>query len=162
MNPDRWKRFRAIFEEALDKEPGERTAFLDDSCRADPSLRKEVEALLATYTRGSFLEKPAREAVPELFEGETAEARINSQLGPYTIHSEIGRGGMGVVYLAQDTRLDRPVAIKMLAPQYTGNVQQRERLKGKRAQRQGFRTPVLLPCIHSRSSMTACASFPNM
>ncbi len=77
----------------------------------------------------SFLDKPAREAVPELFENETAETLIGSQLGPYTVRGEIGRGGMGVVYLAHDTRLDRPVAIKMLAPQYTRDAQQRERLK---------------------------------
>ena len=84
MNPDRWQRLKEIFEAALEKKPAERAAFLDDSCGADPSLRKEVEALLASYDRDSFLEKPAREAVPELFEDETAETLIGSQLGPYT------------------------------------------------------------------------------
>jgi len=88
-----------------------------------------VEDLLAGYSRGSFLEKPARETVPELFDSEAAETLTGSQLGPYEVESEIGRGGMGIVYLARDMRLDRPVAIKMLAPQYIRDEAQRERLK---------------------------------
>ena len=129
MNPERWQLLKELFEAAYEKSPAERAAFLDNSCSGDPSLKKEVEALLASYTRGSFLEKPAHEAVPELFDNEAAETLTGSQLGPYEVGSEIGRGGMGIVYLARDTRLDRPVAIKMLAPQYTRDAQQRERLK---------------------------------
>jgi eukaryotic-like serine/threonine-protein kinase len=129
MNPERWQLLKELFEAAYEKSPAERAAFLDNSCRGDPSLKKEVEALLAGYSGDSFLEKPAHEAVPELFDAQAAETLIGSQLGPYAIGSEIGRGGMGVVYLARDMRLDRPVAIKMLAPNYTRDAQQRERLK---------------------------------
>ena len=129
MNPERWQLLKELFEAAYEKSPAERAAFLDNSCSGDPSLKKEVEALLASHSRGSFLEKPAHEVVPELFENEAAETLTGSQLGPYEVESEIGRGGMGIVYLAHDTRLDRPVAIKMLAPQYTRDAQQRERLK---------------------------------
>jgi hypothetical protein len=129
MNPERWQRLRELFEAAVEKGASERTAFLDKACRDDQSLRREVEALLDSRGGSSFLEKPAYEVVPELFESETDDALIGSQLGPYTVTSRIGKGGMGIVYLAQDTRLDRPVAIKMLAAQYTSNLQQRERLK---------------------------------
>jgi eukaryotic-like serine/threonine-protein kinase len=129
MNPERWQLLKEIFEAACDEKPSERTAFLDDACRPDPSLRKEVEALLSSPARDSFLEKPAYEAVPELFESETDDTMIGRQLGPYAVAGKIGRGGMGIVYLARDTRLDRPVAIKMLTPRYTSDRQQRERLK---------------------------------
>ena len=129
MNPERWQLLKELFEEAYEKSPAERAAFLDNSCHDDPSLKKEVEDLLAGYARGSFLEKPARETVPELFDSEAAETLTGSQLGPYEVESEIGRGGMGIVYLARDMRLDRPVAIKMLAPQYIRDEAQRERLK---------------------------------
>jgi eukaryotic-like serine/threonine-protein kinase len=129
VNHERWRQIKEIFWAALEKETAERAAFLDISCGGDPSMRQEVEALLAGYDRDGFLEKPAWEAVPELFENEATESGIAGRLGPYTVRGEIGRGGMGVVYLAHDTRLDRPVAIKMLAPQYTGDAQQRERLK---------------------------------
>jgi eukaryotic-like serine/threonine-protein kinase len=129
MDPERWMQLKGIFCAALEKDPADRAAFLDHSCGGDMSLRKEIEALLAGYDRDSFLEKPVREAAPDLFENETAETLMGRQMGPYTVKCEIGRGGMGVVYLAYDTRLDRPVAIKMLAPQYTRDAQQRERLK---------------------------------
>jgi serine/threonine protein kinase len=129
VNPERWQLLKEIFDAALDKDASERHAFLDEACRSDPELRKEVEALLKSHGNDSFLEKPAYAAVPELFESETGDALIGSQLGAYVITRKIGHGGMGIVYLARDTKLDRPVALKMLAPRYTRDSQQRERLK---------------------------------
>jgi hypothetical protein len=129
MGPERWQRLREVFEEAVEKDPVERAAFLDEACREDQSLRKEVDALLSTGSDEAFLEKPAYEALPELFESQAGDTLIGSQLGPYQITRRIGRGGMGIVYLAQDTRLERPVAIKMLVPQYTSDAKQRERLR---------------------------------
>jgi serine/threonine protein kinase len=66
--------------------------------------------------------------VPDL-SSEAEDTLIGTRLGSYDITRKIGHGGMGVVYLARDNRLDRPVAIKMLAPRYTSNPQFRERLK---------------------------------
>lgn len=129
MNPERWQQLKKLYEEALEKDASERAAFLDEGCRENHSLRKEVEALLNTYGDGDFLEKPVYEAVPELFESEAGDSLIGTHLGPYDIVNRIGKGGMGIVYLARDTRLDRQVAIKMLAPKYTSDSQQRERLK---------------------------------
>lgn len=129
MDPERYQLLKKIFDAALDKNVPDRAAFLDQACGADPSLKREVESLLVTLERDSFLEKPAFEAVPELFESKTDDALIGKQLGPYSVIGKIGRGGMGIVYLARDTRLDRQVAIKMLAPSYTSDGQQRERLK---------------------------------
>ena len=129
MNPERWRQLRELFDAALDMDAQGRAVFLDNACSSDPSLRKEVEALLDRHDPDSFLEKPAYQAVPELFESETGTTLIGARLGPYEVTSEIGKGGMGIVYLARDTRLDRPVAIKMLAPRYISDSQQRERLR---------------------------------
>jgi predicted Ser/Thr protein kinase len=129
MNPERWRMIKEIFEEAFDKDKSERAAFLDNVCGADPGLRKEVETLLLTTSGDSFLEKPAHEAAAELFDSEPGNDLIGKRLGCYEVVGKIGSGGMGVVYLAQDTRLDRPVAVKMIAPKYISDSQQLERLR---------------------------------
>jgi eukaryotic-like serine/threonine-protein kinase len=129
LNPERWQRLKEIYEQALDRDGSNRAAFLEEACLSDSDMKREIEALLKGSARDSFLEKPAYEEVPELFESRIANALIGKKLGPYSVTCTIGRGGMGIVYLAQDTRLDRPVAIKMLAPKYTRDPQQRERLR---------------------------------
>jgi serine/threonine protein kinase len=129
VNPDRWLQLKELFEAVVDKDDADRAAFLGEACREDPSLRKEVEALLNSRDDDSFLEKPAYEVVPELFENELESALVGKKLGTYEISGTLGRGGMGIVYLARDTKLERPVAIKMLAPKYTRDEEQRERLR---------------------------------
>jgi serine/threonine protein kinase len=129
VNPDRWQRLKTLFESAVDKDDAGRAAFLDEACREDTNLRKEVEVLLKNQEDDGFLEQPAYEVAPELFESELESAFIGKTLGAYEICGTIGRGGMGVVYLARDIKLERPVAIKMLAPKYTRDEEQRERLR---------------------------------
>jgi eukaryotic-like serine/threonine-protein kinase len=129
MNPERWQLLKKIFEGALDRSASDRAAFLDDACRTDPSLRQEVESLLKGLDHDSFLEAPVFSAAPELFDSAPDDALIGKQLGPYAVSGRLGRGGIGVVYLAHDGRLDRLVAIKMLASGYIGDGQQRERLR---------------------------------
>jgi len=129
VNPKRWQRLKEVFEEAVEKDDSSRAAFVEKECRDDPDLKKEVEALLARHDNDSFLEKPAFRAFSEILDDETEDLPENKQLGPYTITGKIGRGGMGVVYRAHDSRLDRSVAIKMLPRNYVKDTQQRERLK---------------------------------
>jgi tRNA A-37 threonylcarbamoyl transferase component Bud32 len=129
VNPERWQQLKRIFEEAAEKDTSTRTAYLDDVCRSDAALRRDVEALLDSHGQDGFLEKPAYQEVAELFVSDPGDLLIEKTLGPYTITNRIGQGGMGIVYLARDIRLDRLVAIKALAPKYTRDPQQRERLK---------------------------------
>ena len=107
MTVDRGRDVESLCLSALARGIEERAAFLDGACSGDAGLRLEVEALLARA--GGFLETPAgRVASMPLTPG--------TRLGPYEVQSAIGAGGMGEVYKARDTRLDRTVAIKVLPP----------------------------------------------
>ncbi len=118
MDPERWHQIDAVFGAALERAPKERAAFLDRECREDPELRREVEALLASESDlGDFLETPVAgqsEAGAD-FEGASAAGQ---SIGRYRIEREIGRGGMGAVYLAvrADDEFQRRVAIKVSRP----------------------------------------------
>ena len=130
MTPEEWAQVRAVFDAALQRDPGERNAFLDEACAGNPSLRAEVASLLAAHDRaGSFIEAPAYEAAAHLLVDEPRESLEGRQVGPYLVRQEIGRGGMGVVYLADDVRLSRRVALKALAPGLSRDPGRRERLR---------------------------------
>src|SRR5579872_2326621 len=109
---ERWLEVKRIFEEALETAPEERDAFLDQACRGDPELRQEVVALLnapalPTSSLASLLGLSDRRDEPDYAEGD--------RIDHFTIVREVGKGGMGMVYEARDTRNnDRRVAVKVL------------------------------------------------
>ncbi len=109
-----WNKAKQIFAEALKLPPAERVHFLDDACDNDAEIRREVESLLNSLDdAGSFMEQPAGLENASL----TAQNKVlekGKRFGHYEIVRPIGAGGMGEVYLANDTRLERPVAIKIL------------------------------------------------
>jgi eukaryotic-like serine/threonine-protein kinase len=118
MTPEQWQRIQQVLGDALELKPEERAAFLERECDADSFVRRGVESLLASNEKApsSFLESP-----PSRLTLSTGE-----KLGDYTVQELIGLGGMGEVYRAHDTRLDRDVAIKVLPGLWSHD---RERLR---------------------------------
>ena len=127
-DPPIWSRVSEIFNAALDRPPAERPAFLDEACAGDEALRSEVESLLAAHEgSGAFLDVPA--AVVTGLATDESGLSPGQQLGSYRVVREIGSGGMGIVYLAEDTRLGRQVALKVLQPGFVRDQGRRDRLR---------------------------------
>jgi serine/threonine protein kinase/TolB-like protein/Flp pilus assembly protein TadD len=113
--PQRWQEIDRIFAAALEQEPAERAAFLDQFCGGDEELRKEVESLLAHDSPESLIGRQAIEEPTQLL-GPTPNRKLQNQnIGPYQVIRSLGAGAMGHVYLAHDKRLKRSVAVKLLS-----------------------------------------------
>jgi Tol biopolymer transport system component/serine/threonine protein kinase len=121
--PERWARIKEIFGVAFELPDTERPAFLKQSCGSDSGLREEVERLLEAE-RGP-LENPMLDALARMLPPDLARGEM---LGPYRVETRIGQGGMGVVYRAWDTRLDRRIALKVLRPEQVNDPVHRQRL----------------------------------
>jgi serine/threonine protein kinase len=129
MGPDRRDRISNLHHAALARAPEERGAFLEEACEGDDVLRQEVESLL-DYESASvrFLETPAADVVAIALGSAPAEPMmVGRQLGPYTILAPLGAGGMGEVYRARDSKLERDVALKILPSHFTADPERRSR-----------------------------------
>ena len=121
MTPERWRAVTEIFHAALERAPAERPSYLTEACREDSSLRAEVDALLAGHDRADVAGDP-------LVTGHAALS-AGTVLGPYRVDALLDAGGMGEVYKARDTRLQRDVAIKVLPAHISGDADARARFE---------------------------------
>ncbi|MDQ3175768.1 MAG: serine/threonine protein kinase, partial [Acidobacteriota bacterium] len=130
MTPERYQRIGRLFDEALDLAPEQRAAWLDEACGADTGLRAEVENLIANHVESEkFLSRPALDIAAALLAQNQHASLLGQKLSHYQILSLLGVGGMGEVYLAEDTRLGRRVALKVLPAELTSNKELLRRLE---------------------------------
>lgn len=129
MDSEHWQRINELFHATLEREPDARNAFLDRECAGDGALANEVRSLLRAHAEAGALERLAAAADSDLPATGDGDTLIGRQLGPYQVTGLLGRGGMGIVYFGRDTRLDRPVAIKALPPEFIHDDRFRSRLR---------------------------------
>jgi predicted ATPase/serine/threonine protein kinase len=115
MTPQEYARVEQLYHDAMEHPPETRAAFLADACAGDEAVHREVVSLLAAHEEaGAFISTPALDVAARLIASQEEAATLGGTVGAYEVLSLIGRGGMGEVYLAVDTRLGRKVAVKLL------------------------------------------------
>src|SRR5437763_10747065 len=120
MDAERWQQIKALLQSALEYGPKQRAAFLAEACAGDQSLRRDVDSFIFSYEEaGDFIEVPAFELMGESLTNVHGASIIGQSFGPYQILEHLGAGGMGDVYLAEDVRLGRKVAVKILPVGFT-------------------------------------------
>jgi eukaryotic-like serine/threonine-protein kinase len=130
VTSQRWQQINELFTSALARDASERQEFLTATCERDEELREEVNSLLAAHAEaGEFIQASALSGAIELLEEDEGESIVGQQIGAYEIIREISRGGMGDVYLAQDTRLGRRIVLKLLPKHFTADKDRSRRFK---------------------------------
>jgi serine/threonine-protein kinase len=117
-----WERLEDLFHATLQLEVADRSDYLIRECSGDEELRRKVESLVtASQDAPAFIDTPAVSIGLRVLSVESNNSMIGKDVGPYKIISALGKGGMGEVYLAEDTRLGRKVALKFLSGEFVGD-----------------------------------------
>lgn len=121
MTPERWQKVNEVFQEAVELDPDKQKSYLEKACADDDSLLQQVETLLAANDQaGTFIAGNAAEDVAHLITVHDTQIPSGESLGNYEIVSVLGSGGMGRVYLAKDSKLNRSIAVKTLPSSFSG------------------------------------------
>ena len=119
-----------IYHAALEKPAPERADFLKKTCGDDEELRREVESLLSFDAQAEdFIENPPEDVAAAVYAKKSDEVLLGKTLNHYRVLSVLGVGGMGKVYLAEDTKLERKAALKLLPPQFSENAERKARFE---------------------------------
>src|SRR2546427_1652551 len=129
MSPERLQQIEELYNDTLALAPDDRKSFLDRACGADTDLRREIDSLLMSSTVDTCMDRDAIDFAAESLAMHADDVLVGRMLGRYQLLSLVGRGGMGEVYCAVDTRLNRLVAVKVLPSYLSGNVEWAERLE---------------------------------
>jgi len=122
MEAERWRQIERLYDAALKRPADEREAFLDNACGGDEALRRRIDILIAAQEKaGDFLESPAWAMVADAPAPDHPQFVVGRSIDRYQILSFLGSGGIGDVYLARDSRLERAVALKLLPARFTGD-----------------------------------------
>lgn len=120
MTPERWQKVDELYEAALDQESSQRAPFLRKACAGDTALLREVESLIASHEQaGNFIVEPALRVTAKELAKDQASSLIGGMFSHYRIEKLLGVGGMGEVYLAEDSILGRKIALKLLPTYFT-------------------------------------------
>jgi serine/threonine protein kinase/formylglycine-generating enzyme required for sulfatase activity len=127
---ERQERVKQLYCEALERDAAKRAAFLAEACGEDSAMRRELESLLGFETEAvGFIETPAVHIAAEMLAEDAAESKAGRMIGAYRILSKLGAGGMGEVWLAEDSRLKRKIALKLLPAHFTSDAERVRRFE---------------------------------